>query len=144
MWHGAFRCVFDSGRNVYIERGNVIQKVPRRWVRIRKGMTTDSPMNEQHEKEAKSNEKIWLRKVLNRLVPEQEASSSSTDPQDPVPMTSNESLPKDSGGFVPWKKYHLRSSEQALWNEVMYAFKLQEKLPGLPTEDTKTMMVVKQ
>ena len=33
--NGAFRCVFDSGRNVYVERGNVIQKAPRRWVRVR-------------------------------------------------------------------------------------------------------------
>ena len=28
IWHGAYRCIFDSGRNVYVERGTVSKRFP--------------------------------------------------------------------------------------------------------------------
>ena len=163
-WHGAFRCIFDSGRNVYIERGNSIQKVPRQWVRVRGG---DQSLLLPEKLPVEISNRVSTARSsptpLNRLVPvpltreegvSHEPSSSSADPNPPTPLVPNtstnngeskegnvESLrmkrmlttaPVGVSGakrvdFIPWKKYHLRSSEQELWNSVVYACRVNGK-----------------
>ena len=115
-WHGASRCIFDSGRNVYIERGNSVLKVPRQWIRVR-GVLHSSSAPEKLTPETTNVKPVEKKTpgLLNRIVPTQgtqgeerlhEPSSSSTDVNPPTPlMPLIEANEKDRkrGDFIPWE-----------------------------------------